>query len=143
MTKLARTNAGKNQPFIDLVHYVRKGNACVQLPDRYVAALNGIDFQWAAGQNSRCQFEVRFANLKEFKKTHGIVFILGEDKKKPPKLASWNFYAKSMAFKVINKEANNYVSTLLRIKKLVSIGLVPLSHYKYEERAYGTGVKQP
>jgi hypothetical protein len=34
------------------------------------------------------QFEVRFAELEEFKKTHGTVYFLGEEKKKIPKLAS-------------------------------------------------------
>jgi hypothetical protein len=58
------------------------------------------------------------------------LFILGEDKKSPPKLIYWTCYAKSTAIEVINKEANNSVFTLFRTKKLVL-----LFHYKYEEHA--------
>jgi hypothetical protein len=117
------------------VHYVRKRKARDQVAHCVVTALNGIDFQWTAGQSPGGQFEVRFAKLEEFKKNHGTVSFLGEDKNNFPKLASWTFYAKSMAIKVLNKEAINSVFTLLCIKKLVDISLVPLSHYKYEEHA--------
>jgi hypothetical protein len=54
------------------------------------------------------------------------------DKKEFPKLASWSFYAKSTAIKVIKKEATNSVFTLVHIKKLVDIGFVPQSLYKYD-----------
>jgi hypothetical protein len=42
--------------------------------------------------------------------------------------------AKSPSIKVLKKEATNSVFTLVRIKKLVEIGLVPQSFYKYDER---------
>jgi hypothetical protein len=119
----------------DWVNYIRKRKACDQLAPRFVTALNGIDFQWTAGQSPIGHFEVRFAELEKFKKTHSTISFIGEDKKKPPKLTSWTFYAKRRAIKVLNKEATNSVFTLLGIKKLVDIGHVPLSHYKYEEHA--------
>jgi hypothetical protein len=40
-------------------------------------------------------------------------------------------YAKCTAIKVLNQMATNSVITLLRIKKLVGIGLAPESFYKY------------
>jgi hypothetical protein len=40
-------------------------------------------------------------------------------------------YAKSMATKVLKKEDTNSVFTLVRIKKLVDIGLIPQSLYMY------------
>jgi hypothetical protein len=105
------------------------------LAPHVVTALNGIDVQWKAGQSPRVQFEVSFAELEEFKKARGTTYFFGKEKKKFPKLASWTFYSKSTAIKVLNKEATNFVFTLLRIKKLVDICCVPLYHYKYEDHA--------
>jgi hypothetical protein len=93
-TKVPRTNARKNE-------CVRKRKACDQLAPHVVTALNGINFQWTAGQSLRGKFEIRFAKLEESKKTHGTVSFLGEDKKNFPKLASLIFYAKSTSIKVI------------------------------------------
>jgi hypothetical protein len=117
------------------VHYIRKRKVRDRLADHYVVALNGIDFEWTTGQIPRGQFEVRFAELGEFKNNHGTVYFLGEDKKNFPKLASWTAYVKITAIKVLKKEATNSMFNLLCIKKLVDIGLVPLSYYKYEGHA--------
>jgi hypothetical protein len=140
--KAPLTNAGKNQPLADRVHYVRKRKARDQLPDSYVDALNGIDFQWTIGQSPIGQLKVSFSKLKEFNKTHGTVSFLGEDKKKFLKLAYWIMYAKSTAINMLNKDANKYVFTILRIKKMVDIGIVSLSVYKYQEHSDDTGNEQ-
>jgi hypothetical protein len=98
----------------------------------YVVALNVIKFEWMTGQSPRGQFDFRFAELEEFKNNHGTTSFLGEYKKNHPKLATWTSYAKSTTIKVLNKEDMNSVFTLVRIKKLVDIGLVPQSIYMYE-----------
>jgi hypothetical protein len=100
-----------------------------------VDALNGIDFEWTTGQNSRRQFKVRFTKLDEFKNNHDTISFLCEDKNNFPKLASWTAYVKSTAIKVLMKEATDFEFTILRIKKLTDISLVHLHHYKYEEHA--------
>jgi hypothetical protein len=87
--KVPRTNDDKNQPLADWVHYVRKRKAIGILTDHHVAALNGMDFQWTAGQSPRGQFEVRSAELEELKKTNDTVSFIGEEKKEFPNLASW------------------------------------------------------
>jgi hypothetical protein len=81
--------------------------------------------------NPKGQFKVRFAELEEFKKTHGTIYFLSEDKNDPPKLASWTFCAKRMTIKVLNKEATSSVLTLIHIKKFVDIGLVPQYLFTY------------
>jgi hypothetical protein len=98
-------------------------------------SLEWTHFQWTSGQSPRAQFEVRFAELEEFKKNHGYVYFLGEDKKNFSKLASWKCYANILDIKVLDKEATNSVFTLLCNNNLIGSGLVPLSHYKYEEHA--------
>jgi hypothetical protein len=120
------------------VHYIRKRKAIDVLPDHHVDALDGIKFQWTAGQSPRGRFEVRFAKLEDFKKTYGTISFLGEDKTEFPKLASWTFYAKITAIKVLKKDAPNSVFTLLRIKKLIVIGPVPQYFYKYGEHSDDT-----
>jgi hypothetical protein len=100
-----------------------------------VVALNGIYFELTNGQIPRGQFMVGFVKLREFKYNHGTVYFLGGDKNNFPKLASWKEYTKNTTIKVLKKEPNNSVFTLLCTKKLVDIGLVPLSYYKYEEHA--------
>jgi hypothetical protein len=93
--------------------------------DHYAIALNGIHFEWTPGQSPRGQFDIRFSEVKEFKNNHDTVSFLGEDKNNFPKLATWTAYAKSMAIKVLNKEAANSVFTLIRIKKVIDVGSVP------------------
>jgi hypothetical protein len=107
------------------VHYIRKSRICDELADHYGVALNGIKCEWTTGQSQRGQFDVRFAELDDFKNNHGTVYFLGEDKKNFPQLAIWTAYAKSMVIKVLKKEATNSMFTLVRIKKLVDSGLVP------------------
>jgi hypothetical protein len=68
-----------------------------------VAALTGIGFEWTTCQNERGQFNVRFAELEEFKNNHGTVSFLGEDKKNNLKLATWTGCAKSTTIKVLKK----------------------------------------
>jgi hypothetical protein len=88
-TKVPRTNAGKNQPLDNWVRYIRKRKALGMLPDHHGDALNGIEFQWIAGQSPRGQVEAKFTELEDFKKTNGTVSFLGEGKKEYPKLPSW------------------------------------------------------
>jgi hypothetical protein len=82
-----------------------------------VVALTGIGFEWTTGQSPRGQFNIRIAELEEFKNTHGTTSFLGEDKMNFPKLATWTAYAKSIAIKVLNKEAMNSVFTVLHRQK--------------------------
>jgi hypothetical protein len=138
MLRAPRTNAGKNQPLTDWVHYIRKRKARDELAAHYVVALNGINFEWTTGQSPRGQFKVRFAELEEFKNNHGTVFFSWRGQEDPPKLTTWTAYAKSMAIKVLTKMATSSVFTLPRIKKGVDLGLVTSSFYKYgpEEEEY-------
>jgi hypothetical protein len=45
-----------------------------------------------------------------------------------------------MAIKLLNKYSTKSVFTIIRIKKLVNIGIVPLSHYKFEEHTDDTDI---
>jgi hypothetical protein len=107
MTKVSQTNAGKNQSLAEWVHYIRKRKACDKVAPRFVAASTGIGFEWTTGQHERGQFDLRFAELEEFKNNHGTVYFIGEDKKNNLKLATWTGYVKSTAIKMLKKEATN------------------------------------
>jgi hypothetical protein len=128
MRRVPHTNAGRKQSLADWDHYIRKRKACDKLASHFVAALTRIGFEWTAGQNERGQFDMRFAELGEFKNNHSTVSFLGKEKKNNLKLATWTGYAKSMAIKVLKKEAISYVFDILRITKLVGIGIVPQSY---------------
>jgi hypothetical protein len=71
------------------------------------------------------QFEVWFAQLEDFKRTHGTITFLVEDKQEYPKLPSWSFYSKCTAIKVFKMEVLIFFKTLVRIKKLVDIDIAP------------------
>jgi hypothetical protein len=67
--RFPRTSAGKNQKLADCVNYTRKRKTRDEVADHYVVALNGIKCEWNKGQSRGCQFDVRFAQLKEFSNT--------------------------------------------------------------------------
>jgi hypothetical protein len=87
------------------------------------------------GQSPIWQFEVGFAKLEEFMNNHDAVSFLDENKKIFSKLASWTAYVKSTSIEVLMKETTSSMFTLIRIKTLIDICLVTLSHYRYEEHA--------
>jgi hypothetical protein len=94
-------------------------------------ALKAIDFEWTASQIPKGDFDARFAELLDFKNTHGTVLCYGDDKKNFPKLAYWSFYAKNTAIKVLTNKGKIAVFTVSRCKMLVGIGLVPNKLYSY------------
>jgi hypothetical protein len=113
------------------VHYTTNRNARYESANHYVVALNGINFDWTTRQSPRGQFEVKFAELEEFDNKHGTISFLGEDNNTFPKLATWTAYTKITAINMLNKEDMNSVFTLVHIKKLVDICLVPQYFYMY------------
>jgi hypothetical protein len=72
---------GRNQSLANWVHYIMKRKALGVLPDHRVGALHGSEFEWTTGQSTRTEFEDWFAQLEDFKQTHGTVGFFGEDKK--------------------------------------------------------------
>jgi hypothetical protein len=130
-TIVPHTNARKKKYLADWVHSIRKRKACDELASHCVFALNEIPCECKTGQSPRGQLDVRFAELEEFKNTHGTISFLDEEKKNHPKLSTWTAYAKITAIKVLNKEATNSVFTLVPIKKLVDISLAPYYFYTY------------
>jgi hypothetical protein len=126
-----RTNASKNNTLAEWVHYTRKRCVIDKLPVQYLDALKTIEFQWAAGQIPKGDFDARFAELLEFKNTHGTVLFYGDDKKNFPNLAYWSFYAKYTAIKVLTNKGNTYVFTISRCNMLVDTCIVPNKFYLY------------
>jgi hypothetical protein len=78
---------GTNNVLANWVHYIRKRYASNLLADKYKSSLNGINFEWTAGQITKKGFEGRFAKLVEYHKQNGTVEVLGDNIKKNPQLA--------------------------------------------------------
>jgi hypothetical protein len=54
---LPRSKHGTNNVLANWVHYIRKRYASNLLADKYKSSLNGINFEWTAGQITKKGFE--------------------------------------------------------------------------------------
>jgi hypothetical protein len=81
-TTVPRSKHGTNNELANWIHYIRKRYASNLLADKYKSSLNGINFEWTAGQITKKVFEGWFAELVEYHKQNGTVEILGENKQK-------------------------------------------------------------
>jgi hypothetical protein len=79
-TTVPRSKHGTNNVLANWVHYIRKRYAINLLADKYKSSLNGIKFEWTAGQITKKGFEGWFAKLVEYKKQNGTVEVLGKKK---------------------------------------------------------------
>jgi hypothetical protein len=130
-TTVTCSKHGTNNVLANWVHYIRKRNASNLLADKDKNSLNGINFEWTAGQITKKGFEGWFAELLEYQKRNGTVEVLGDNNKKNPQLVKWGNYARRTAIAVLKNKEKNAEFTLLRCKMLVDIGLVPLHSYQY------------
>jgi hypothetical protein len=101
------------------------------LEDKYKSSLNGIKFEWTAGQITKNGFEGWFAELVEYHTQNGTVEVLGQNKKQNPQLAKWGNYARRTAIAMLTNKTTNAEFTFQQCKMLVDIGLVPLQFYLY------------
>jgi hypothetical protein len=122
---------GTNNVLVNWVHYIRKRYASNLLADKNKSSLNGINFEWTAGQITKKGFEGWFSELVEYHKQNGNIKVLGDNKKKNPQLAKWGNYARRTAIALLTNNKKNAEFTLQRCKMLVDIGLVPLQFYQY------------
>jgi hypothetical protein len=128
ITTSPRSKHGTNNVLVNWVHYTRKRYASNLLADKYKSSLNGINFEWAAGQITKKGFEGWFAELVEYHKQNDTVKVLGNNKKKNPQLSKWGNYTRRTAIAVLTNKKNAEF-TLQRCKMLVNIGMVPLQFY--------------
>jgi hypothetical protein len=75
-----RSKHGTNYVLANWIHYIRKSYASNLLADKYKSSLNGINFEWTAGQITKKGFEGWFAELVEYHMKNGTVEVLGENK---------------------------------------------------------------
>jgi hypothetical protein len=68
---------GTNNVLANWIHYIRKRYKNNVLPATHTSILNGINFEWTAGQITKKGFEGWFAKLLEYHKQNGIVQVLG------------------------------------------------------------------
>jgi hypothetical protein len=135
--RIPRKNTGKNNSLADWVNYIKKKKACGKLPNPHVEALDGIKFEWKLNEWKfdrvpKKTFEEWFAELEEYKSTFNTALFLGKDRKIYKTLAAWTAYVKQVtAIKVLENKGKNSEFTLIHIKKLVDIGVVPRSNYSY------------
>jgi hypothetical protein len=73
---------GTNNVLANWVHYIRKRYASNLLADKYKSSLNGIKFEWTAGQITKKGFEGWFVKLVGYQKQNGTVEVLGDNNKK-------------------------------------------------------------
>jgi hypothetical protein len=126
-------NARKNNTFAAWVNCTKKKKDCANFPDHHVEALDGIKFLWISDRKPKKTFDEWFAKLEEFKNNYDTILLLGEEKNNFKTIASCTAYAKSTVTKVLNDEGKNSEFTLIRIKKLVDICVVPLYEKSYGE----------
>jgi hypothetical protein len=62
---------GTNSVLANWIHYIRKKYTSYLLADKYKSSLNGINFEWTAGQITKKGFEAWFAELVEYHKQNG------------------------------------------------------------------------
>jgi hypothetical protein len=106
-TSVPRTKDGTNNALTNWIHYIRKRYKKNVLPATHKNILNGINFEWTAGQITKKGFEGWFAELVEYHKQHGTVKVLGENKKRNLQLANRGNYSKRRVIAVLtNKEKN-------------------------------------
>jgi hypothetical protein len=74
------------------------------LANKYKSSLNGINFEWTAGQITKKGFEGWFVELVEYQKQNGTVEVLGDNNKKNPQLAKWGNYARRTAIAVLTNK---------------------------------------
>jgi hypothetical protein len=129
-TTVPRSKHGTNDVLANWVHYIRKRYTINLLVDKYKSSLNGINFEWTAGQITKKGFEGWFAKLVEYQKQNGTVEFLGDHKKKP-QLAKWGNFTRRTVIAVLTNKKNNAEFTPQRCKMCVDIGLVSLHFYQY------------
>jgi hypothetical protein len=102
-----RSKHGTNNVLANWVHYIRKRYASNLLADKYKSSLNGINFEFTAGQITKKGFEGWFAELVEYHKQNGTVEILGDNNKNNPQLAKWGNYARRTGIAVLTNKRKN------------------------------------
>jgi hypothetical protein len=122
---------GEKNGLAEWVNYIKKKKDCGKLPNPRVEALDGIKFEWTSDREPKKTFEEWFAELEEYKNTFNTVLFIGSERKIYKTLADWTSYTKLTAIKVLENKGKNSEFTLIRIKKLVDIGVVPRSNYLY------------
>jgi hypothetical protein len=83
-----RSKHGTKNVLANWINYIRKRYASNLLTDKYKSSLNGINFEWTAGQITKKGFKGWFAGLVEYHKQNGTVEILGGNKKRTRSLPS-------------------------------------------------------
>jgi hypothetical protein len=78
-----RSKDGTNNVLANWIHYIRKRYKNNVLPATHKSILNGINFEWTAGQITKKGFEGWFAELLEYHKQNGNIQVLGDNKKIP------------------------------------------------------------
>jgi hypothetical protein len=80
-TSVPRSKGGTNNVLANWMHYIRKRykNNVVQATHKSI--LNGINFEWTAGQITKKGFKGWFAELLEYQKKNGTVQVLEDNKK--------------------------------------------------------------
>jgi hypothetical protein len=113
------------------VNYMKNKKAHGKLPIPHVAALDGIKFEWKADRKPKTTFEEWFHELEEYKNTFNTVLFLDKQRKSYKTLDAWTLYAKLTTIKVLENLGNNSEFTLIYIKNIVDIGVVPPSKHSY------------
>jgi hypothetical protein len=83
-----RSKHGTNNVLAIWIHYIRKRYARNLLADKYNSSLNGINFEWTAGQITKKGSEGWFAELLEYASKMARSIFLGRTKKRTRSLPS-------------------------------------------------------